>query len=464
MNYTARAPAEVDDRAFSPDTTSIEKVPPVGENAGFCSTFFAMRTRLMRLIKYGDQVVLYARRKDERDRMMSTVESCTTRMTQMQMMEDGEEPQQLHSHSHSHLHAHLRTHAGAQRGSVSDGEPVSDRVGVAMALAPALDFDLPVSGTQLAAQHASHQRTVLKEWLAGLPGYMALDESKMFAEEVARTHGGVSAITGEKVAKGRMSKNGEACLRHPEMIAQQCELVVMVQSAILRWHLPLLKRETKGWEQVRGHFYRVFVGGLLTDEWLCAFWVQHDPDWEPKSEAIWTTLEAAKKLVNALNVQQHVIKAKMPLAISSQAFLRNVFHAGIAFARLGYLATSVPYQQLDEDEDLENDEQDVPEWGLSVAQGAKEGLAKCVRIYADVEKWVRGIDRKAPVIPSFPKSSPLCVLETLLLKVESGFASDLPIAGTKRKRCEFEEAELIDQGLLVPYLEGYGGVWVVGMV
>jgi hypothetical protein len=154
----------------------------------------------------------------------------------------------------------------------------------------------------------------------------------------------------------------------------------------------------------------------------------------------------------------------MPLVASSQVFLRNVFRAGVAFGRLGYLATSVPYRQLDEDEDLlENNERDVPEWGASVAQGAKEGLAKCVRIYADVEKWMRGIDRKAPIVPSFPKSSPLRILETLLLKVESGFVCDFPAAGAKRKRCDFEEAELLVQGLLVPYLESYGGVWVVGM-
>lgn len=154
----------------------------------------------------------------------------------------------------------------------------------------------------------------------------------------------------------------------------------------------------------------------------------------------------------------------MPLVISSQAFLRNVFRAGTAFSRLAYLATAVPYRQLDEDEDLENDERDVPEWGESVAQGAKEGLAKCVRIYADVEKWMRGIDRKAPVVPSFPKSSPLRVLETLLWKVESGFAGDLHNVGTKRKRYDSEETELITQGLLVPYLGGYGGVWVIGIV
>jgi hypothetical protein len=191
--------------------------------------------------------------------------------------------------------------------------------------------------------------------------------------------------------------------------------------------------------------------------------LQHDPDWEPRSEAIWTSLEAAKKLVNALNIQQHVIKAKMPLVVSSQVFLRNVFRAGVAFGRLGYLATSVPYRPLDEDEDLENNDREAPEWGVSVAQAATEGLTKCVRIYADVEKWMRGIDRKAPVVPSFPKSSPLCILETLLSKVESGFVNDLPSAGTKRKRYEFEEAELIAQGLLVPYLESYGGIWVVGM-
>ena len=199
--------------------------------------------------------------------------------------------------------------------------------------------------------------------------------------------------------------------------------------------------------------------------------LQHDPTWEPKSEAIWTTLEAAKKLTNALNVQQHVIKAKMPLAISSQAFLRNVFRAGIAFGRLAYLASAMPYRQLDEDDEVEGDERDVPAWGASVAEGAREGLARCVRMYADVEKWMRGIDRKAPVVPSFPKSSPLRVLETLLWKVETGFVSDLPAAataaaataGTKRKRFDFEEAELVAQGLLLPYLEGYGGVWVIGM-
>ena len=259
MNYTARPPAEVDDRAFRPDTASVEKVPPVGENAGFCSTFFAMRTRLMRLIKYGDQVVLYARRKDERDRMMSTVESFSIRLAQMQVQtEDGEEAQSLHSHSHSHshLHTHHQAHCRAQGGSGLDGQPASDGV----AVPPSLDFDLPTSSSQLVARHASFQRTVLKDWLAGLPGYMMLDESKMFAEEVARTHGGVSAITGEKAAKGRMSKNGEACLRHPEMIAQQCELVVMAQSAILRWHLPLLKRETKTWEEVRVLFLSCFCG------------------------------------------------------------------------------------------------------------------------------------------------------------------------------------------------------------
>jgi len=251
VDYTARPPAEVDDRAFSPDTASVEKVPPVGENAGFCSTFFAMRTRLVRLLKYGDQVVLYARRKDERDRILSSVESLTNLQTVVQT-EEGDEPQQQQQYPylqpHPHLHARHYPHSVVtQGGSGSDAQPASD----AVTAATPLNFDLPTPSSQLVAQHASSQRAVLKDWLAGLPGYMALDESKMFAEEVARTHGGVSAITGEKAtSRGRMSKNGEACLRHPEMIAQQCELVVMAQSAILRWHLPLLKRETKGWEEV----------------------------------------------------------------------------------------------------------------------------------------------------------------------------------------------------------------------
>lgn len=238
VHYTARPPAEVDDRAFSPDTVSVEKVPPVGENAGFCSTYFAMRTRLVQLIKHGDQVVEYARRRDERERMMGIVEGLTKRLTQVQADEAEEAPLPL---------PHLHTQRAAAGSDASELEL----------------FELPTtSASRLAAQHASIQRTVLREWLAGLPGYMTLDESRMFAEEVARTHGGVSAITttGEKTAsasttatakKGRMTKNGEACLRHPEMIAQQCELVVLVQSAILRWHLPLLKRETRAWEQVR---------------------------------------------------------------------------------------------------------------------------------------------------------------------------------------------------------------------
>ena len=272
MNYTARPPAEVDDRAFSPDTASVEKVPPVGENAGFCSTFFAMRTRLVRLIKYGDQVVLYARRKDERDRIMSSVESLTTRLVQTEEGEEHQQPQQpqLYTHLQSNLHLHAHHHAqsvATQGGSGSDGQPACDGV----AAATSLDFDLPTSSSQLVAQHSSSQRAVLKDWLAGLPGYMALDESKMFAEEVARTHGGVSAITGEKAAaRGRMSKNGEACLRHPEMIAQQCELVVMVQSAILRWHLPLLKRETKGWEEVWAVF--PFCYGFCGSDERFFFW------------------------------------------------------------------------------------------------------------------------------------------------------------------------------------------------
>ena len=135
--------------------------------------------------------------------------------------------------------------------------------------------------------------------------------------------------------------------------------------------------------------------------------LQHDPDWEPRSEAIWTSLEASKKLVNALNIQQHVIKAKMPLVVSSQVFLHSVFQADVTLSWLGYLGTSVLYWQLDEDKDLlENNDRDVLEWGASVAQAAKEGLTKCVRIYADVEKWMRGVDRKALVVPSFPKSSP----------------------------------------------------------
>ena len=92
-------------------------------------------------------------------------------------------------------------------------------------------------------QYASSQRDVLKDWLAGLPGYMALDELKMFAEEVARRHGGQKAAV-----RYRMLKNGEVRVCHPEMIAQQCELVVMVQSANLKWHLPLLKGR-KGWEE-----------------------------------------------------------------------------------------------------------------------------------------------------------------------------------------------------------------------
>ena len=262
MNYTARPPAEVDDRAFSPDTASVEKVPPVGENAGFCSTFFAMRTRLLRLIKYGDQVVLYARRKAERDRIMGAVENLTTRLTLVQT-EEGEGPQ-LYPHLQPHRHLHHQAHAIAAQGSSgSSGQPALDVV----AAGASLDFHLPTSSSQLVAQHASSQRAVLKDWLAGLPGYMALDESKMFAEEVARTHGGVSAITGEKVtARNRMSKNGEACLRHPEMIAQQCELVVMVQSAILKWHLPLLKRETKGWEEVCGFsFLFMFFVDLMRE-------------------------------------------------------------------------------------------------------------------------------------------------------------------------------------------------------
>ena len=92
MNYTARPPAEVDDCAFSPDTVNVQKVPPIGENAGFCSTFFAMQTRLGWLIKCGDQVVLYAWRKDESDRIMSALESLMTQLALVQT-EEGEESQ-----------------------------------------------------------------------------------------------------------------------------------------------------------------------------------------------------------------------------------------------------------------------------------------------------------------------------------------------------------------------------------
>lgn len=289
----------------------------------------------------------------------------------------------------------------------------------------------------------------MKDWLAGLPGYMALDELKMFAEEIARRHGGQKAAV-----RYRMLKNGEVRVCHPEMIAQQCELVVMVQSANLKWHLPLLKREKGvGGGGMGFPFCHVFCG---FDEFfgdVCSM---------TRLGGYLDILEAAKKLVNALNIQQHIIKAKMPLVVSSQVFLRNVFSAGVAFSRFGYLSTSIPYRRLDEDDGLENDDQGVPEWGTSVAQATRQGIAKCVQIYADVGKWMWGIDRKALVVRLFPKSSPLCILETLL-KVKRGFVSDLLTAGTKRKRYEFEEAELIAQGLLVPYLESFGGIFVIGM-
>jgi hypothetical protein len=210
------------------------------------------------------------------------------------------------------------------------------------------------------------------------------------------------------------------------------------------------------------------------------FGLQHDPEWEPKSDAIWTSLEAAKKLINALNVQQHVIKAKMPLVVASQAFMRNVLRAGIVFARLAYLASAAAYRHPDDDDGDDGELQDsdggggaVPEWGRSVAQGARDGLAKCVRVCADVEKWMRGIDRdrNAPTATAAaapaPKSSALRILEALLRKVAGGFVGDLTpaAAGMKRKRCEVEDAEanVAVQGLLVPFLESFGGLWVVGM-
>jgi hypothetical protein len=282
VHYTAHPPAEVDDRAFAPDTRSVEKVPPVGENAAYCSTFLAMRTRLVRLVKYADLVVLYARRQDERERMIAGVGRAVegfTAMSRVPMMQT-----EMQMEAGEDGGPHLRTIAAHNQGG-SDGQQQQQPDG---GLPLDFPFDLPPPSAHLAAQHASVQRTVLKDWLAGLPGSMALDESRMFAEEVARTHGGVSAIAvtvaapsvlgaaassvGEQVsapahgafgesvppttptARGRMSKNGEACLRHPEMIAQQCELVVMVQSAILRWHLPLLKRDTKAWDEVRVDF------------------------------------------------------------------------------------------------------------------------------------------------------------------------------------------------------------------
>ena len=101
----------------------------------------------------------------------------------------------------------------------------------------------------------------------------------------------------------------------------------------------------------------------------------------------------------------------MPLVVSSQVFLRSVFQAGVALSQLGYLGTSVLYWQLDKDEDLlENNDWDVPEWGVSIAQAAKEGLTKCIQIYTDIEKWMQGIDCKALVVLSFPKSSPCASL------------------------------------------------------
>ena len=109
----------------------------------------------MQLVKYGDQVVLYAQRKDKRDQIMSSVESLTTQLVQTEEGEEPQQPQQPQLYPHLQPNLHLHAHHPAQSvatqgGSGLDGHPACDGA----AAATSLDFDLPTSSSQLVAQHS----------------------------------------------------------------------------------------------------------------------------------------------------------------------------------------------------------------------------------------------------------------------------------------------------------------------
>ncbi|CAG8782902.1 13806_t:CDS:1, partial [Acaulospora colombiana] len=143
-------------------------------------------------------------------------------------------------------------------------------------------------------------------------------------------------------------------------------------------------------------YYRMQFAAMLLENSLV-----HKPRGSPPhataTVAIVRLLDAAQDLVNVLRVQRHVLKKKMPLALSSYSYGKRIFDLGVTF---GILAG------LPQTKNLEK----------QTGKAAAEGLAQTIELLKDLEAWLRIKDGvPEPQVPPTMQelSPPLRILEEL---------------------------------------------------
>jgi len=204
-------------------------------------------------------------------------------------------------------------------------------------------------------------------------------------------------------------------------------------------------------------YYRMRLAVLLLENTL-VYKPRGSPPHSTMSTAIVKALEAAQDLVGALKVQRHVLKKKMPLALSNYAHGKRIFDAGVVFGVLASIS------------DLRNHPRNT-------MRDAAEGLAQCIELFKDLEAWLRikeGVnDTPSSTHHQHPPSHqpshtdqvspPIRILEELAERagVRIDAEGNVEIAAPRRKRGTFdlEDNDESWDGLILAYIMGG---WVVG--
>lgn len=155
-------------------------------------------------------------------------------------------------------------------------------------------------------------------------------------------------------------------------------------------------------------------------------------------------LGSARGLINVLRTQRHVLKRKMPLALSNYAYLKRIFDTAVVFATLAIPNSTVQYET---------------DW----ARSAAEGLAQCIELYRDLEGWLRAKEGGPEVLnpsASIDELPPaIRILEELAeragIRVKDGAVESVSL---KRKRTAIE----IDDASLDGKWDGFSMPFVMG--
>ncbi|KIM28160.1 hypothetical protein M408DRAFT_23872, partial [Serendipita vermifera MAFF 305830] len=213
-------------------------------------------------------------------------------------------------------------------------------------------------------------------------------------------------------------------------------------------------------------YYRMRLAVLLLENTL-VYKPKGSPPHSTMNTAVVKALEATQDLVAAIRVQRHVLKKKMPLALSNYGYGKRIFDAGVVFGVLASIS------------DLRNQPRNT-------TRDAAEGLAQCIELFKDLEAWLRIKDGvPEPPVPSLVpgvgaggasgsqpgpmptetnqlSSPPIRILEELAeragVRIEDG---NVDIVAPRRKRGAFDLEENDDSwdGLILAFVMGG---WVVG--